>query len=86
MVAKRTDGMLMVVRENYCSRSLLNEAVRKLEFVDARVLGISYNCTNKESGRYGKKYYKSYYKSYSRAGYQKDVSEGVPVDLPDVEV
>lgn len=86
VVAKRTDGMLMVVRENYCSRSLLNEAVRKLEFVDARVLGISYNCTNKESGRYGKKYYKSYYKSYSRAGYQKDVSEGVPVDLPDVEV
>lgn len=89
VVAKRTDGMLMVVRENYCSRSLLNEAVRKLEFVDARVLGISYNCTNKESGRYGKKYYRSYYKSYSRAGYQKpstDAAEEIPVDIPDVEV
>ena len=79
VVAKQTDGMLMVVRENYCARSLLNEAVRKLEFVDARVLGISYNCTNKESGRYGKKYYKHYYGTSPYAAAES------PVEIPNVE-
>ena len=85
VVAKRTDGMLMVVREDYCSRSLLNEAVRKLEFVGARVLGISYNCTNKEAGRYGKKYYKNY-GSYTRKNVSLYATEDVPVDIPHVEV
>lgn len=64
IVAKQTDGMLMVVRENYCSRTLLAESVQKLEFVGGRVLGIAYNCTHREGGRYGKGYYKRYYKHY----------------------
>lgn len=90
VVAKQTDGMLMVVRENYCSRSLLGEAVRKLEFVGARVLGISYNCTNKEGGRYGKNYYKRYYKRYGRYHYRGNKSpyatEAVSVEIPNIEV
>ena len=91
VVAKRTDGILMVVREDYCSRNLLNEAVRKLKFVDARILGVSYNCTNAESGRYGKKYYKRYYKRYYKSyHYRRNVSpyapEEIPVDIPHVEV
>ena len=94
VVAKRTDGMLMVVREDYCSRNLLNEAIRKLKFVDARVLGVAYNCANAESGRYGKKYYKRYYKhyykNYGRYNYRRNVSpyapEEIPVDIPHVEV
>lgn len=62
VVAKQTDGILMVVREDHCSRSLLTEALGKLEFVDARILGVAYNCANKDGGHYGKGYYKRYYK------------------------
>ena len=88
VVAKRTDGMLMVVRENYCSRSLLGEAVSKLEFVGARVLGVTYNCTDKESGRYGKAYYKRYYKRgyYGKNGSPYAQAEGMPMDIPHVEL
>ena len=96
VVAKRTDGMLMVVREDYCSRSLLGESVRKLEFVGARVLGVTYNCADQESGHYGKKYYKRYYKRYykhyyKRGYYGKNASpyaaaEENAVDIPYVEL
>ena len=90
VVAKQTDGMLMVVREDYCSRNLLGEAVKKLEFVGARVLGVAYNCTNKEGGRYGKGYYKRYYKRYGRSYYRRNRSayepEEIQVDIPHVEV
>ena len=93
VVSKLTDGMLMVVREDYCSRSLLGEAVQKLEFVGARILGIAYNCTNEAGGRYGKsyykrygkRYYKRYYKHYGRNG-SSYAPEEMPLDIPNVEL
>ena len=63
-VAKQTDGMLLVVRQNYCDRVVLKEAVRQFEFIEARILGVVYNCTTESSGRYGKGYYKRYYRRY----------------------
>ena len=64
-VAKQTDGILLVARQHYCSRPALGEAVRQFEFVDARLLGVVYNCTTEEAGGYGNKYYnKKYYKKY----------------------
>lgn len=65
--AKFTDGMLLVVRQNYCDRVALNAAARQFAFVDARILGIVFNCTLEEAKGYGNKYYKRYYKSYNRA-------------------
>ena len=65
--AKLTDGMLMVVRQNYCDRLVLNYAVRQFEFVDSKILGVVFNCTHEESSfgrKYGKKYYKKYGKVY----------------------
>lgn len=70
-VAKLTDGMLIVVRQNYCDRIALNSAIRQFEFVDAKILGIVFNCTTEEGGRYGKSYYRKYYKQY-----EKSVSRG----------
>lgn len=64
-VAKETDGILLVVRQNYCSRVALSATVRQFEFLETRLLGIAYNCTI-EDGGYGKRYYKKYYKKYYR--------------------
>lgn len=63
-VAKQLDGMLLVVRQNYCNRLALSDTMRQFEFVGARILGVVYNCTGEGSGKYNKKYYKKYYQKY----------------------
>lgn len=63
-VAKETDGILLVVRQNVCNRLVLADTVRQLEFVGSRILGITFNCTTESGTGYGKKYYKKYYKAY----------------------
>ena len=65
--AKFTDGMLLVVRQNYCDRIALNGAARQFAFVDAKILGVVFNCINEEGKLYSNKYYKRYYKRYYRA-------------------
>ena len=67
-VAKKTDGMLLVVRQNYCDRQALAETVRQFEFVEARILGIISNCADDGSG---KGYYKKYYSRYGRKYYSR---------------
>ena len=69
-IAKQTDGMLLVVRQDYCKRPLLTETVRQFEFVEAKVLGVIYNAASERGGAYHKRYYKKYgkyYGSYDRA-------------------
>ncbi len=70
-VAKETDGMLLVVRQNYCDRLVLKDAVRQFEFINAKMLGVVYNCTTENNGRYGKGYYKRYYRRYYRSYYNR---------------
>ena len=65
-VAKFTDGMLVVVRQNYCDRVVLSSAVRQFEFVDAKILGVVFNSTT-DNGGVNRKYYKRYYNKYSRS-------------------
>lgn len=81
-VAKLTDGMLLVVRQNLCDRVALNAAIRQFEFVDAKILGVVYNCTTDEGGRYGygSRYYKRYYKKYKGTYGSKNARDyaGVP--------
>ena len=70
--AKLTDGMLIVVRQDYCDRIALNSAIRQFEFVDAKILGIVLNCASEGGAGYGGKYYKRYYRKYYRKyGYAK---------------
>ena len=64
-VARETDGMLLVVRQNYCNRLVYADAVRQFEFVGAKILGVVYNCATENGGAYGKKYYKKYYTARS---------------------
>lgn len=67
-VASNTDGILLVVRQNQCEKHILADTVRQFEFVDAKILGVVYNCADEGTGKYGKGYYKKYYgKSYAAA-------------------
>ncbi len=66
-VAKITDGILLVVRQDHCNRNVLSSTVRQFEFINARILGVVYNCASENTGSYGKKYNKKYYRKYGRS-------------------
>ncbi len=67
-VTKYTDGLLFVVREDMYDRRLVGEALRTLDGVDSRILGmvITHSTTQqKEYRRYGGKYGGKYGSKYS---------------------
>ena len=66
-LAKEMDGLLLVVRQNYCNRLAVRSAVRQFAFMDSRILGVVYNATTEGRGAYGKKYYK--YGKYGKSRY-----------------
>lgn len=63
-VVNEVDGFLLVVRQNYCNRLVLSDAIRQFEFVNSRILGVAYNCATESGKGYGNKYYKKYYNKY----------------------
>ena len=74
-VAKDTDGVLLVVRHNYCNRVMLHDAIQQFEFMEAKILGVVCNCSNKSGNGYSKKPYKQRYGKY----YGRFVSNTAPV-------
>ena len=64
VAAKLVDGILLVVRQDYCDRRALANAVEQFSFVDTRVLGVVLNCTSDNRFRYRYKGYYRYYKRY----------------------
>ena len=69
VVANHVDGMLMVVRQHYCNRVSLANAVRQFKFVSVKVLGVVFNCTIEHANVYSKKYY--YGRRYGKYAYGK---------------
>ena len=72
VAAKLADGILLVVRQDYCNTAALSSAISQFEFIETRILGIVLNCVNDEARayyRYGKKYGKYYYR-YSKGRYR----------------
>ena len=68
-VAKEIDGMLLVVRQHHCNRYALKDAVRQFAFIGTKILGVVYNGTSEQRGKYGGYYggYGNYYgRPYSR--------------------
>ena len=64
VVSKMVAGMVLVVRQNYSSKRALNETVRQLRFVDAKILGfVMTDSMTAAPGR--KKYYKKYGYGYN---------------------
>lgn len=64
VASKMTDGMLIVVRQDYCNRVVLDNTIRQFEFVNARILGIVTTCSGEYGARYSRRYYKRYYSKY----------------------
>ena len=74
-ITKETDGMLLVVRQNYCDRNVLTDAARQFEFINGKILGVVFNCTSEHGGKgYYKRYYKRYYRGYYK-GYAKSYAK-----------
>ena len=46
VVSKLIDGVLMVVRRNYCSSNALKSAIQQFEFVNTRIMGTVLNCAD----------------------------------------
>lgn len=67
-VANKTDGILLVVRQNYCDRLVLSETAQQFGFIDAKILGVVFNCTAEGGGKYGKGYYKKCCRKYRKYG------------------
>ena len=65
VVSKIVHGMVVVVRQDYCDRASVDEAVRQLRFVDAKILGFVMTGANTQS-----KTYKRYgsYGDYKQSG------------------
>lgn len=62
-VANSTDGILLVVRADYCDRGALNSAIEQMKFSKAKVLGVvCTSVTETISGSYSKEHGKYYRK------------------------
>ena len=74
VAAKLADGILVVIRQNYCNRLAVENAVKQLEFVNAKILGIVYNATS-DNGFGGKYYgYRKYYGDKKYYGYKYNIA------------
>lgn len=63
IVSKLVQGMVVVVRQGYCDRKAIDDAVNQLRFANAKILGFvvtGSDVLNKSYKRYGKNY--GYYK------------------------
>lgn len=58
VVSKLVHGMVVVVRQNYCERGAVDEAIRQLRFADAKILGFVMTGADTQSKNY--KRYSSY--------------------------
>ena len=74
-VAPKVDGMLLVVRQDYCDRIALSETVQQFDFINAKILGVVFNCTSEQTGKYYGRGY-GYYKRYYRSRYYRRYSKG----------
>lgn len=57
VVAGNVDGMIVVVRQDLCTQSILGDTMRQLNVVKDKIMGFVYNGADSESKRYNKKYY-----------------------------
>ncbi len=61
-VSHLLDGMLLVVRKNYCDKRFLKDAISQLKLAKTKVLGVVFNCSDgSTSGDRVSKRYKQHY-------------------------
>ena len=70
VVARLTDGLLLVIRENHCPRFVLEDCMEQLKYAKANILGFVMNGSANGAGKryqYGKAYRYDY--GYHQYGY-----------------
>lgn len=77
IVSKLTDGIIVVVRQDYADRRLLADTIQQLRHNEANIIGFVMTCAQQESKYYKYKYKKYYGKKYGygyyhRHGYYSD--------------
>lgn len=60
-VAPYLDGMIVVAREDYTSRKIFEDCIRRLELSQVKILGFVLNRAKDEAKTYGGKKYSKYY-------------------------
>ncbi len=76
IVSKVTDGILIVVRQDFVDKRLLDDTIHQLGLSEARIVGLVLTCAQRKS-KYGKyKYSKKLSKNASGSGYYKSGSYG----------
>lgn len=68
--AKLADGVLFVVRQNYGNRLAVADAIQQFEFVEAKIVGVLFNCVLDHVNR--KKYSNEYYEKYNIEKYKSE--------------
>lgn len=58
IISKHLDGIIVVVRQNYCTKSVLDDTIRQLRFADAKILG--FVMTDADTQKKGYKRYGDY--------------------------
>jgi capsular exopolysaccharide synthesis family protein len=77
VIARHSDGVIMIVRANRTSRDSLRDACRRFTEDGTRILGGVLNDWNpKKSGRYGYYRYYAKYKHYYKPGGSSEKSDG----------
>lgn len=67
ILAPKTAGMVMVVREGYCTHDSVKKSLSSIEFAKARLLGFVLNCSGSKSKQYKYKYKYGYNYGYGYA-------------------
>ena len=77
VVSRVTDGLVIVVRNDYTIASDLDYTLRQCELVDAKVLGFVYNGAQSKSKKYGygKRYKYGYGYGYGYSASSKQRSD-----------
>ena len=71
VASKVTDGIIVVVRQDYTQSSDLDYTLRQLELVNAKVIGFVYNSASSRAKKYGYGYGKKYKYGYASAANSK---------------
>ena len=88
-VAKVVDGILLVTRQDYGNRVVFGSAVKEFEFIDAKILGVVFNCATDNGASYGGRYSKRYYGKYAgkyygyRAAREAEIAHQIAVEEGD---
>ena len=63
VMSEKLDGIIVVVRQNYCLQPSLDDTISKLRYVNANILGVVMTMADDHGKKY-KKYYGKYKKGY----------------------